>query len=270
MALHISQVRSIHFVKDHQFLGVLKLRINMKYLGIALLIAAAAVQVLGEHISEGHSRSRRSYGSQLQTFLDVKLRKLLKEGNATLGFPIMDPLDKPELGFELNEEKAKGSVSIKDLHVEGLAGYTVDAANVRIYPTTITVDLTFPEIKASGNYSMKGVVMDGINIYGTGEFQANIRKFSVKTVVSVNVFGGMKINSMKLEISLGGLQLNASGIFDDENTSILLSEIISDMAPQLIADYHEEITTKVSAVLVEIGNVLLKGKTINDINTILG
>ncbi|XP_015117933.1 uncharacterized protein LOC107041736 [Diachasma alloeum] len=294
MTLHINQERLIHFIKYHQLWGIVEprfgyWRINMKYLWIAFLIAAVAAQALGKHVSEEYEylmtengkvglfdadsrspRHLRSYTSQLHTFLDVKLRKLLKEGNATLGVPIMDPLDKPELAIELDEKKAKVNVSINNLHVEGLTDYKVDTAKVSIFPTKITVGLTFPEIKPSGKYSVKGVVMDGVNVYGDGEFQVNIKNFSVQTVVAVSLENGIKVKSIKLEISLGGLELKATGIFNDENTSILLSEIISDMAPQLISDYHDEITTNVSAFLVEIANVFLNGKHISDITAILG
>uniref|UniRef100_A0A0C9QVK9 L_3 protein n=1 Tax=Fopius arisanus TaxID=64838 RepID=A0A0C9QVK9_9HYME len=239
----------------------------MKYLGIGLLVVALAAFSWGA--PEDHSRVKRIYDNELVKFLDVKLRKILREGNDTLSVPIIDPFYSKELPLEINQEKVKVNAVIKELHVDGLAGYIVDLAKISI-SGKVSFDLTFPEIKSTGTYSLQGVVMDGIDVYGDGEFQVSLKNFTIKTVIAVNIIGELKIKSINLKIGLGALDLKATGIFNDENTSILLSEIISDMAPELILDYHDQITTPASAYLVEIINVLLAGKSLKDLIGMLG
>lgn len=57
------------------------------------------------------------------------------------------------------------------MHVDGLSGYKVDVAKIALFSMKATIGLTFPQINARTKYSVKGVVVDNIDVYGDGEFK---------------------------------------------------------------------------------------------------
>lgn len=66
------------------------------------------------------------------------------------------------------------------------------------------------------------------------------------------------------------MQFKATGLFDDEELSELLSAVISDMVPQLIDDYQDMITEKLNAAIAQVLNDFLSDKTLGDILKLLG
>lgn len=49
-------------------------------------------------------RDNKGVDSSFRQFLEVKLRNMLREGNETLGLPVMDPLVKDESNFQIEQD----------------------------------------------------------------------------------------------------------------------------------------------------------------------
>lgn len=65
------------------------------------------------------------------------------------------------------------------------------------------------------------------------------------------------------------LQLSITGLFDDEYVSAILSEVLSDVVPQLVRDHQHEITTEINAKVMEFGNKKLEGMTLSELLALL-
>jgi len=64
------------------------------------------------------------------------------------------------------------------------------------------------------------------------------------------------------------LQFEATGLFDDDELSAILSALISDLAPELIGD--ETIVNQISSIIKTKCNDLLSNITVSEILKILG
>lgn len=51
------------------------------------------------------TRNRRGLDDKLKNFLNNKLRDIMRNGNETLGIPILDPLQRDEQVVQLDEEQ---------------------------------------------------------------------------------------------------------------------------------------------------------------------
>lgn len=84
------------------------------------------------------------------------------------------------------------------------------------------------------------------------------------TFVPFNFFNG------KLNPFFYYLQFKATGLFDDEDLSELLSALISDMVPQLITDYHDTIVDTIIPMVTDKLNDFLSTKTLAELLKLLG
>lgn len=67
------------------------------------------------------------------------------------------------------------------------------------------------------------------------------------------------------------VQFRATGIFEDEELSKLVSTIISDIVPEFINDYQDVITEKLNSIITEILNDFLAEHSLSEIlNWVLG
>lgn len=246
----------------------------MKYLGLILVLALVAGQVLAFRINENdssleHSRPKRSLNDKVRDFLE-NIKITLREGNDTLGIPVMDPFVSKEINIAIDEFLVNGTAQLRDFKVLGLADYTVDKAEIQLLARKITIGLTWPEIYADGSYKFDIAIADTFDAFGDGKFTLKVHDLSFVTTVKLALIGGVRIKEIKTEIHLGGLELEATGLFDDEELSKMISAAITDMAPELIEDYQTELTDAVNEKVTNFVNKQLEGKSLADIIAILG
>lgn len=61
------------------------------------------------------------------------------------------------------------------------------------------------------------------------------------------------------------MQLQITGLFNDDDLSATLSHIISDIAPGLIVDYQEKLSQYASPIVADLLNNILKDYTLKDL-----
>ncbi|XP_044005615.1 uncharacterized protein LOC122850546 [Aphidius gifuensis] len=245
----------------------------MQYFGITILIVLVSGQSFGRSLNENKSnllKNTKSIQSSLTEFLEVKLRDLLQNGNQTLGVPVLDPFSQEQVIVDYNQNGINADLKLEVLNIEGLSKYIVKTAKVSVLTQKLTLILEFPKIHVTGFYDIDANVMKDIDIFGDGQFDVSIERFSIDVIVKASIKGGLSIKSIDLQIALVALNFNVTGLFYDDISSEILSELVSEITPEIINDYHDEITEVAVNQAMKYGNKLLDGMTLNDLLGMLG
>ncbi|XP_044577835.1 uncharacterized protein LOC123260664 isoform X2 [Cotesia glomerata] len=215
--------------------------------------------------------SRQSYDEKFREFLEVKLREVMKQGDIELGIPVLDPFVGNDKTIEYNSQNLAFIETLNDFYLKELSSYVVESSNLNLLKFQISFNITFPKIVSSGLYQFDGMANQDIPIYGKGNFQFVATNFSISAVLTISVSGGVRIKSLDLKLSLEKIEFSGTGIFYDNSTSIILSQVISDVLPEIVTVYyHDDITAVVSEKIIDMANEKLEGKTWEDLLQLLG
>ncbi|KAI4497087.1 hypothetical protein M0802_007833 [Mischocyttarus mexicanus] len=201
-----------------------------------------------------------------------KFREIMKTGNSTLGIPVLDPFKLHQLAYKLEEEgfiEARGY--LRNLRVDKLSTFKALKADFNLIGVKTNLHLVWDSIKLVTNYSVTGTLGNLLSIYGLGDIDATAKGLDVEVTMGLSVRdGNLYVKSFESKIKLEALDIKITGLFFDEEISETISSVLSDMVPQLIDDYQKELTGKLNSLATSSINVLLKGKTIGDLISIIG
>ncbi|XP_011169151.3 uncharacterized protein LOC105202374 [Solenopsis invicta] len=177
------------------------------------------------------------YANMIEDAL-IKLKDKLKKGDEKLGLPVMDPFKSDFLDIDLNEDAIKLKGFLKKINIDGLSAYDIVKADFELSPVSVDLHLKWPLVVASTNYSVNGKA-DEFEIFGTGKIDLSAHQFAFETHVEAVLDGGifdgyLRITDMTLKLMLEALEFQATGLYDDEELSKVLSAVISDMAPKIV------------------------------------
>jgi len=159
---------------------------------------------------------------------------------------------------------------LTDLRVDGLSSYKVNNADFKVFGLKFNMDLSFPLVVATTNYSMKGKAAD-FEIYGTGEMDAAAHDFRFQIEISFALKNQhIQIKSMSTKVSLRALDFHATGLNNDQETSETMSKTISKMVPKLIDTNQRLIVDNINKILKETINKYLSTITFKDLKKMLG
>nr|XP_050854622.1 uncharacterized protein LOC127065810 [Vespula vulgaris] len=200
-----------------------------------------------------------------------KFKKLMKNGNETLGIPVLDPFELKRYMYQIDEKhivKAEGI--LRFFEVDELSNFKVIKADFNLIGIEINLHLLWDTIKLVTNYSFEGILMDFLTIYGFGAVKANVKGLDIAVNMSLSTRDdNIYVYSFESAIKLKELDLNITGLFYDKEISRIASVIISDMTPQLIEDYQVEVTKKFNTLVTNFINDFLKNKSWMDLISIL-
>ncbi|KAL6424490.1 hypothetical protein ACFW04_009918 [Cataglyphis niger] len=197
-----------------------------------------------------------------------KFKIVLKTGNESLGIPVLDPFTAKQIPIELNEEIINLNALLTNVNMHGLSEYKVINGNFQIIGIKLDISLSWPLITANTDYAMKGYI-DSYEIYGNGEINLSAKDFNLETEISFTVNEEhFKVKNMKLKLSLKELDFHATGLFNDDKVSNVLSATISDMAPELLEDVT--FMDRFGFLATEKIDAFLSTKTIGELLELLG
>ncbi|XP_018344202.1 PREDICTED: uncharacterized protein LOC108749767 isoform X1 [Trachymyrmex septentrionalis] len=196
-----------------------------------------------------------------------KLKNTLKTGNEKLGIPILDPFKADQLAINVNEDQIKLNANLSMCNANGLSGYDVINGDLSMSEDIVlSLHLSWPLVIANTKYDMKGKV-DNFELFGNGDIKLSAQNFVLNTVVTFLWNGSLssylKVKNINLELSLQKLDFQATGLFNDEETSAILSALFSDMAPELIS--NEMVTSKIVELVTKKADEFLATKTLLEI-----
>ncbi|XP_011877829.1 PREDICTED: uncharacterized protein LOC105567513, partial [Vollenhovia emeryi] len=159
---------------------------------------------------------------------------------------------------------------LTDTRVDGLSSYNVSSADFKLIGLRANANLSWPTVVANTYYSMKGNAF-GFDVYGNGKMNAIVKdlKFCINFSFTLKD-KHIQVKQVVTKISLGALDFHATGLYDDEDTSKLLSDTISDMVPKMIDEYQKDVTDNVNEIIKTLANEFLSTITLKDLLKILG
>ncbi|EGI67052.1 hypothetical protein G5I_04389, partial [Acromyrmex echinatior] len=249
----ISDVTSKFITANQNTIAKMKLQVVF---GIVLICCNARAMRINE-----------PFGNPMIQDALEKLKNTLKTGNEKLGIPILDPFKADQLAVNINEDEIKLNANLSTCNVNGLSGYDVINGDLTMSEDiVISLHLSWPLVTANTKYDMKGKV-DNFELFGNGNIKLSAQNFVLNTTVTFLWNGSLnsylKVKNINLELSLQKLDFQATGLFNDEETSTLLSALISDMAPELIS--NEMVISKIVAFVTKKADDFLATKTLLEI-----
>ncbi|XP_012230367.1 uncharacterized protein [Linepithema humile] len=233
--------------------------------GLILLCCYVSAIETNDYFIDNHPQKRTKFENMLES-----MKIIMRTGNDTLGIPVLDPFTADEIPIQIDEEMIKLDALLENVNVQGLSEYDVNSGDFKIVGLKIEMNLTWPLVVASTKYALEGKTSD-FEIFGKGDVNLSARGFNFVTVMYFMINGKyLKVKSMETELSLKELDFKATGLFDDEELSELISAVISDMVPQLIDDYQDTVTEKLNGVVMNVLNEFLSDKTLGDLLKLLG
>ncbi|KAL2712990.1 hypothetical protein V1478_017581 [Vespula squamosa] len=200
-----------------------------------------------------------------------KFRDLMKNGNATLGIPVLDPFKLKQYVYQIDEDRiVKAQGFLTSLQVDELSTFKVIKEDFNLIGIKVNLHFLWDSIKLVTEYTLDGILMDFLSIYGFGDIKANVKGLDIDVKMSFSIRdGNVYVRSFESAIKLKELDLNITGLFYDEEISRVASFIISDMTPQLIEDYQVEITKKFNTIVTDTINDFVKNKSVMDLISLL-
>ncbi|XP_053983292.1 uncharacterized protein LOC128878792 isoform X1 [Hylaeus volcanicus] len=202
-----------------------------------------------------------------------KFKDILKTGNSEFGIPVLDPLQVNHVNVNLNEkELIELSASLDNLRGVGLSAYTVNQGDFKLVGFQANISLTWSEMNLMTRYNVaNGKIVDTISFYGDGIIAAVVKGLTVDAVVHLGISEEKKIyvKNLALHVHLKELDFKITGLYNDAEMSKLVSTIASEITPQLIEDYQDNLMAYVTPSVVKMMNTSLKDLTIQKLLDII-
>ena len=196
-----------------------------------------------------------------------KFRTIIKNGNASLGIPPLDPLKEEHIDLNVN---AGGLIELQgaldNLRAHGLSTYIVNKGDFAIVGFLANVSLTWDEIDIMTNYKVTTGKIADMNVYGSGTLMAVLKGLTVTIDMKLGIKdGGLYAKALVLHAHLKGLSFTITGLYDDAEMSTLVSSIVSDIVPKLLEDYQEKLSEMGSPLVLKGLNKVLKNISLSSI-----
>ncbi|KAL0128769.1 hypothetical protein PUN28_003872 [Cardiocondyla obscurior] len=211
--------------------------------------------------------------TKLENFLE-SFKSTLRSGDSSLGLPVLDPFTAASMPIKFDKKDNIVNINLlanlTNVEATGLSSYNVNSADFKVFGLKAHADLTWPLITASTNYSTNSQIFNHA-LYGNGGVNAAVHNFRFQINISFVPKGKhIQVKSLSTTISLGALDFKATGIYNDDETSEVLSKTISDTAPELIKQYQNQITQEIQQILTQIINKYLSTITLKELLKMLG
>lgn len=114
---------------------------------------------------------------------------------------------------------------IEDLELRKLSTFLIDRAKLSLIGPTIAVNISFPEIYASGYYNISGVLGDMYPIYGAGPFETTVRDFRVYANTVLGYARGMYMKKFDLDFSLRAIKIHLENFMGGQEIGQIMSKV---------------------------------------------
>ncbi|XP_046486932.1 uncharacterized protein [Neodiprion pinetum] len=238
----------------------------MKFYGIIVLLAL----VTFAHGLPTSTKTKRSISDNLVSLVE-SFQETMKTGDEDLGIPVLEPFEADSIDISIDETSVALDGNLSNLKVAGLSNFSIDTLTFSLIGIRFTFAFTWPSITFSTGYSIEGTVSNDIAVYGNGNATGEITNLVVSGTAALSVSNSyLYIRSLTSEISVEDTEFAITGIWNDDDVSKLIGDVVSDIAPVLVEEYQDEITTAVNEVVTEYANDYLGTMTLADLIGLLG
>ncbi|XP_078046664.1 uncharacterized protein LOC144475027 [Augochlora pura] len=181
---------------------------------------------------------------KLRGFLE-KVKQWLKTGHDKPAIPVLDPFRKDHFELALSNKLVTLDAILDDLRATGLSNFDILKADFSIIGIKASIKLNWTDVDLMTKYKIREAKLPGdMSLWGSGTIMAIIQGLDVDVDLSISINDEDKlyVRTIDVKIGLKKLKFDASGLFDDDETSKLLSKIVSEIVPQILVDYQEQVS----------------------------
>ncbi|XP_005180768.1 uncharacterized protein LOC101890822 [Musca domestica] len=178
------------------------------------------------------------------------------------GLPALDPLTIGHVETEIdNKYFVDFSTSVTDFALTGLSDFEVPSLTITTIPTRRSrFEIVLPKVVLKSLYTAKGSIARVVNLNGDGNADGYVEngRLAVSWIFNIGL-SSVRIRSLTIEISLGGLYLNIEDVVEEPRINEFLHAVINELGIELLNDVWVEAQEKGAVKFVE-----------NKINSIIG
>ncbi|KAF7397947.1 hypothetical protein HZH68_009169 [Vespula germanica] len=201
----------------------------------------------------------------MKPFLE-RFKTVMKTGNESLKIPVFDPYNRVEETLHVNLSYISADTNLKNLHISGLSNYQVKQGKFMLVGLQIKVGFHWEEIATRSKYDINGTAANKYPIYGKGELVGIIKGLDVTCNLRMRPKGNkLQVSSITSTVNLKSLDLNVTGLYNNEKRSKEVSKKISEKAPEIIRKYPVQAGIIVSEITLKKVNQIIGNKSIKDL-----
>ncbi|KYN06265.1 hypothetical protein ALC62_02757 [Cyphomyrmex costatus] len=184
------------------------------------------------------------------------MKDIMQNGDSTLGIPVLDPF---------TADKLCHFGVLSNVKVVGLSTFEVNKADFSIITLMFNLDLYWPLITASADYSID--VNDNAKINGKGEVDVAVHDFRFQISINFKLKRGhIQIDEItNMYVGLKALDFYVTGLYKDDKKNAKLSKMIANEVPKLINENQDKIVNTSIKFITEMFNKLLSNVNLSDI-----
>lgn len=222
-------------------------------------------------VTTGYIDSAASIGLEfkLKRFLE-KFRTRMRNGIPELGIPPLEPFTLDEIDIDMdNPEIGNISLVIENLEMRNLSTFLIDRAKLSLIGPTITINISIPEIYASGHYNISGVLGDTYQLRGAGSFQTIVRDFRAYVNTVLGYARGMYLKRFDLDFSLRTIKMHLENFMGGEGIAQIMSKVFEDLTPEALDIIKPDILPPIQDHVASHVNETIRHLTMRDLFRVL-
>ncbi|XP_014486165.1 PREDICTED: uncharacterized protein LOC106750365 isoform X2 [Dinoponera quadriceps] len=215
------------------------------------------------------SAASRGLEFKLRRFLE-KFRVRMRNGIPELGIPPLEPFTLDEIVIDTdNPEIGKVHLLIESLEVRKLSTFLIDRAKLSLIGPTIAINISIPEIYATGHYNISGVLGDTYQLHGAGPFQTTVRDFRAYANTALGYNRGMYTKSFVLDFSLRAIKIHLEDFMGGEDIGKIMSKVFEELTPEALDIIKPDILPIIQDYVSSHVNETIRHLTMRDIFHVL-
>ncbi|XP_029663650.1 uncharacterized protein LOC115235796 isoform X1 [Formica exsecta] len=206
---------------------------------------------------------------KLRRFLE-KFRARMGNGIPELGIPPLEPFTLDEIDIDTdNPEIGKINLVIENLELRKLSTFLIDRAKLSLIGPTIAVNISIPEIFATGYYNISGILGDLYPLRGAGPFETTVRGFRVYVNTVLGYARGMYLKRFDLDFSLRGIKIYLDNFMGGEKIGKIMSKVFEELTPEAMDIIKPDILPPIQDYVASHVNETIHHLTMRDMFRIL-
>ncbi|XP_011268480.1 uncharacterized protein LOC105258719 isoform X2 [Camponotus floridanus] len=206
---------------------------------------------------------------KLRRFLE-KFRVRMRNGIPELGIPPLEPFTLDEIDIDTdNPEIGKVHLVIENLELRKLSTFLIDRAKLSLIGPTIAVNISIPEILATGYYNISGILGDIYPLRGAGPFEMTVSGFRAYANTVLGYARGMYLKKFELDFSLRGIKIYLENFMGGEKIGQIMSQVFEELTPEAMDIIKPDILPPIQDYVASHVNETIHHLTMRDLFRVL-
>ncbi|KAF5296795.1 hypothetical protein FQA39_LY12313 [Lamprigera yunnana] len=220
---------------------------------IALFVLALfATHCNGFHVADEHIDLRSIFDDILKNILN-KFLETLKD---------KDPIVIPVVDFESNSDSFNIALKATDLSIAGISSLEITSASIALNPPSLAIAAQLKGLQITApiyDLNLKALFLP---FYGKGDLKLVIEDVTLDIEATAKISGlSISVKDVKVKLGLAKLNLDISGLINNEPFSDIVSTAMTECFPQFLKNYSKRIEDLLSPIVENLLNNLLQGKS---------